>query len=932
MAEAIAESGFSGGILADRGVVSGQLEFAASCRELGITGGAGACLELCGRRFVFAALEGGWGQLCSLITSTSLPKRVPQMDIIAESDCLAAVAESIEGAELLRRELEFPGNLMVSVLPRCLSGKPPEEAEAEVAAGGFIPVASWPSLFTCPKEFRTHGVLRRGYAAIEGTAPSLVDFASADNTVPDLKLFLKAFEKAGNSLAGNAGLAAMMETLPEIPLVHRRRNPQDDRRLKSIVVEELRDRYGESASAARRAEMELNALCRGGLASYMLRFHDIVRFCRAKGIAVSARGSAGGSLVARLLGISIVCPIQHGLSFSRFYNVLRTSPPDIDLDIDSSRRDEVFQWFLKKMGRRVGAVCQTVTHRRRSAFRIAALGMGFSSVDIDELSRAMGRRTGPSWKTPAIDRALKASALLRGIPSHLAPHPCGLVCTDGPLDSIVPLQPSAAGWDIVQFDKDGVEEAGLLKMDLLGQRGLTTVSVVCSKLRQRPEDIFRKGGALAPEALETLNTGRTIGVVHVESPALRGLLREMRIRSMEDVARALALVRPGASAGGGRRNYMKCLHSGSVMRTRFSALQPVLRENLGVMLYQEDVARAAQAVLGLSEAEADLMRRRLKKGRVKSQELLTICRRRGMQPEAAQAVWDLLSGYAGYGFCKAHAFTYGAVACGAAELKSRHPAIYMASVMAAGGGFYGTRVYLEEARRMGVSLLPPGINTGRWLTTCRNGEIMPGFCHIRGMGSSEYEKLRAGRPYEFPSQVLGSGCGMKLCRNMAAAGCFRELGYSPPEALMQLEAGNCDLFPWAAPGIPSLPDYSPEVRVAMELGTMGLPLDRHPLELIPRPRGTVPLSCWDRGGRLWGRWVTGRSLSGGAGFMMLEDETGVADIFLPAPLYERARSILAREAATIIVRGKVDDTGRFRSFGVEPGPLSVQPMEPEPPE
>ncbi|MEN8209120.1 MAG: hypothetical protein ABFR50_07695, partial [Candidatus Fermentibacteria bacterium] len=615
----------------------------------------------------------------------------------------------------------------------------------------------------------------------------------------------------------------------------------------------------------------------------------------------------------------------------RFFNILRSRPPDIDLDIDSSRRDEVMKWFLGKEGRYGAAVSQIVTHRSRSAFRVAASGLGISSAETDNLTRLLRYHDNAAWSRPAASAALRNSKLIRSIPSHLAPHPCGLVCTGEPLDTLVPLQPSRGGYDITHFDKDGIEEIGLLKMDLLGQRGLTTISLACSSLGKDPMSIFRRGGSIPDTAGSLLDSGRTIGVVHVESPAMRGLLKQMKIRTMEDVARALALVRPGASAGGGRKNYLECVHLNSVLNTSLPELRSILKENLGVMLYQEDVSKAAEVLLGSDEASSDLLRRRLKKKLVDKGEIISICRRREMNPAKAERVWEVLSSYAGYGFCKAHAFTYASVSCAAALLKSSCPALYMASVMAAGGGFYSPRVYLEEARRLGISFKPPGINTGKWLTCERDGKIVPGFHHLKGMGSTEYEKLRDGRPYRYPSEVLAAGCGMSLCRNMAAAGCFGETGFTPPAALLQLAAGDCGFFPGLPPGSPDLPDYSIETRIAMELGLLDLPLSASPLELITRPAGTVPLGQIGSAVSIsvWGRFVTGRRLGAGAGFLMLEDNTGVADVFLPSPLFRRAEFILVRSEATIIVRGRVEMGDRIRGLSVEAGPLSIAPLKPD---
>ena len=935
VASCAARRGFSGGMLADGRVTCGQLEFAGACRSEGITGAAGVQLQDGGDTVTFVAGEGGWEQLCVLITSMLLPDRIPVEEAMEGASDLTALVPDPQAAQRLRSESGFSGGILVSVLPERVSGVPPASREAAVLNAGLQPVALWPVVFTDETQIRTHRVLRRGYLAIEKRRPLPEEFATEAFIMPDSAVFSGSFRGAGRSLANNRMLAESLPTLPEAGMNRRKRVTEDERRLTELAVSRLQEVYQGSPAAARRMESELEAIVENGLAGYFLSFFEIAGYCRKRGIAISARGSAGGSLVAYLLGISIICPIKHDLSFSRFFNVLRSSPPDIDLDIDSSRRDQVLDWFLERAGRRGAAVSQIVTHRSRSAFRVAASGLGMSATEMDTLSRLLRHGNNGAWKRPEAGRALEDSVLLRGLPSHLAPHPCGLVCAHVPVDGIVPLHPSAMGCHITHFDKDGVEEMGLLKMDLLGQRGLTSISITCSKLRRDPMNTaFRRGGKLPGGAMELLDSGRTIGVVHVESPAMRGLLKEMRIRTMEDVGRALALVRPGAAAGGGRKNYMECVSSGRIHGSCLPELRRTLRENMGLMLYQEDVSRAAEVLLGLDEASSDLLRRDLKKKRVSQEQIIALCRRRCMGPEKSRKVWEVLSGYAGYGFCKAHAFTYAAVACGAAGLKVEHPALYMASVMAAGGGFYSSRAYLEEARRMGAGFRPPGINTGTWLTREQEGYLVPGFHHLRGMGAAEYERLSAGRPYRHPSEVREAGCGISLCRNMAAAGCFREIGYSPPDALMQLEAGGGGFFPGEPSGAPSLPDYSPETRVAMELGLLGLPLACDPLELLDRPEGTVPLEeVPSTGGfRIWGRFVTGRRLGAGAGFMMLEDFTGVADVFLPPPLFGMAETILVRPEATIIVRGKVERGNRVRGMAVEPGPLSIEPLAPEPPE
>ena len=933
LAAALADKGFQGGVLADRDVVTGQLEFAAACNKAGMKSTYGVELVIHEMKLTFMILPGGWPDLCRLVTSVHTPGRISPMEALENSHGLIAITENPADAKKLLKTEGFQGRVLVEVLPECISGRNPAETEREILRTGFDPVASWPVMFSCRESLEPHNVLRRGYLAIEKTRPDPSEFGTEWNVMPDINRFRESFQGASRSLIENAKLAEMSGTEMLTDRKDRPRNPEEESELSEVIHIRLKDMYKGSLTAARRTERELSIICENGLAGYFLRFFEVVSYSRNKGIAISARGSAGGSILSYLLGLSIVCPIRHDLSFARFFNRLRSSPPDIDLDIDSARRDEVMEWFLKKAGRKGASVSQIVTHRIRSAFRVAASGLGVSNEEMDTLSKLLRYRDNAAWRKPVAARALRDGEMLLGIPSHLAPHPCGVVCADDFVDLMVPVQPSPNGLHITHFDKDGVEDIGLLKMDLLGQRGLTTISGICKILGKIPLSVFRRGGRIPEAARKLLDSGRTIGVVHIESPAMRGLMKKMKIRTMEDVARALALVRPGASAGGGRKTYLDCLSAGAAVNSMLPELHPILLENLGVMLYQEDVSRAAEVLLGLDEASADLLRRRLKKKQVKKEEIISLCRRRNINPLKADAVWNVLSSYAGYGFCKAHAFTYGAVACAAAVLKTEHPALYMASVMAAGGGFYRTRVYLEEARRLGISFEPPGVNTGRWLSFERGRKIIPGFHHIKGMGSGEYEKLREGRPHRYPTDLLKAGCGLVLCRNMAAAGCFRELGFSGSSAMMQLEAGDSGFFPGMPVGTPDLPDYSIRTRVSMELGVMGLPLSASPLELIARPNGTVPLEDMPSSGitRIWGRYVTGRRLAADAGFLMLEDNTGVVDVFLPSPLFRRAEDILVRQEATLIVRGKVEHGGRVKVFAVDPGPFSIKPLEPEPP-
>lgn len=901
LAEAARRAGCTGILMTDMGGVYGMIRLASACRRLEVGTVPGARLALPGGALTVGALEGGWGQLCRLVTASHLPGRVNPAQALEDSDRLFAVARpGAEDAVRLRTD-GFRGRIYLPV--------PPGTVLPELPAG-TLPLPARPWMFAGSGSPRAHEILRSVDRLLE--RPWVSGEPRPDNRMP---VSLSDSWPPGAVQAGRELIERASGEPLERPYDPPETGPDDPGCLRTILLRRLGEMYPGAAAAKARLDLEFEALAGARLCGYFLVFHEIVSYCRENGILAVARGSAGGSLVARLLGLSVVCPIRYGLSFHRFFNPLRSRPPDIDLDIDSARRDQVFNWFLKRWGARAAAVSVLGTYRSRSAVRFAAAAAGMGPEEVEVLARASGNPDDPVWKRGDNMKVLREAGLLKGLPAGIGPHPCGLVVCNGPVESRVPVQGCSGGMEVTQFDKDGVEYMGLLKMDLLGHRGL---SALASAAPDPLGELASVQNRLDEPARLLLSRGRTIGVPHVESPAMRGLLRETNPSGVEDVARALALVRPGASAGGGRERYA----AGGDPRTP-SCLSNLLRENRGVMLYQEDVSEAACVLLGLAPDRGDLMRRRLKAGSANREEITALCLAAGHSPDTAAKGWELLSGYAGYGFCKAHAVTYAVEACAFAGLKTRSPARAMAAFMAAGGGFYNPRVYVEEARRMGIGILPPGVNTGDWLCSpAEDGSLMLGFSLIRGMGSGEYGKLLEGRPHRSPASVRDAGIGRALASVMAAAGCFDEMGLSRSEAAWAVSSRGSGLFPEGVPP-PPLPGYTREYRVLSELEAMGVTTEVHPLEILERPPGTLSAGDPPREGRysLWGRAAFLRSLGGGAGFVMLEDPTGVADVYLPSPLYREAERILRRPGATLVLGCTAGERGRVSALEAVPGPV-----------
>ncbi len=889
LAEKAASCGFGGVLLADTNGVYGTHRFAIASNSFGIKGVAGAEIDTAAGRLVVGALASGWVQLSRLVTSVRLEERENHLEAFRDSSNLFCITKDVTQASLVL-DAGWQGLVYLPVFPG--------ESDPDCPKG-VLPITCTPSMFVKETDLLVHSMFRK----VDSLLP---EPHVKKEPLNSCRLFLQKFDSsmwpdAPFAYANNLRLAELVCTLPSLspygpPIL----SDGDFTELKRILMPRLKENYGNSFAAEKRLFDELRELKRANLCGYFLVFHKIITYCEKQKILAVARGSAAGSLVSKLLGISAICPIRYGLSFSRFFNRLRDDPPDIDLDIDSNRRDQVYKWFLKEWGAKTAAVSATVTYRTKSAIRVAAAFCGVSRSETDVLAKLSRNPWNPIWKQSLPVKVMEQSKLLYGLPSHLMPHPCGVVVGQGVISSIVPVEKCSGGLPVTQFDKDGVEYIGLIKMDLLGQRGLTSLSLAVGI--QGSAKKINHSGYLNDKTLQLINQGRTIGVPHIESPAMRGLLKRMNITSVEDVSRALALVRPGAASGGGRDKYM----AGGEKNIP-PVLRNILLENRGVMLYQENVTEAACVLLGLSPAEGDFMRRRLKKKQVEKEEIVTRCMACGFTGEMAERAWDLLSGYAGYGFCKAHSMTYAAVASTYAEIKAENPAVAMASFLAAGGGFYRHPVYVEEARRLGLKILPPDVNKCEWFCSSPDeNSLMIGMGYLAGMGETEYLKIKNGRPYSHPVQIRTAGIGLKLAQNMAMVGCFDSMNMNRPQAAWCVKEGGSALFSAGMPP-PALPSYIPSAMASKELELLDVTTEAHPLSFMKRPFGTVCLADMPSGGivSIWGRVLTGRSLDGGSGFFMLEDETGVADLFVPSPWYRKASVVLRRSGVTLHLRCEI---------------------------
>ncbi|HKO04376.1 MAG TPA: DNA polymerase III subunit alpha, partial [Candidatus Acidoferrales bacterium] len=485
---------------------------------------------------------------------------------------------------------------------------------------------------------------------------------------------------------------------------------------------------------------ELEVIDRLKLAPYFLLVWEIAEEARRRGIPAVARGSAASSIVTYCLGISRVCPLRWGLYFERFLNEERGDIPDIDLDICGARRDDLLDYVYKRWGREhVAMISSFITMQARMAVREVAKVFGVAPGEVNHFTRRLPHRpvreirqairTLPEcrdlpvnedpWKT-----ILEVAERLDNFPRHLGIHPCGTVIAARPLTELVPLEVATKGIVVTQYDMNAVEALGLIKMDLLGQRGLTAVRLALDNIERstgtRPD--FEAIPEDDPATRAIVSTGRTMGIFQIESPGLRNLLRALRAKTLEDVCLALALIRPGASEYGSKETFLRRLRRQEPVRYPHPRLEPILRESLGVCIYQEQVMQIAQAAGGLTLAEADLVRRaqakwkdtrereKLRAKFLKTAELL------GLDGARREETWIMVEKFAGFGFCKAHAATYAEISWRIAWLKAHYPAEYLAAMCSAGAGFYHVSAYVEEAKRWtedgraGIEVRLPSVN------------------------------------------------------------------------------------------------------------------------------------------------------------------------------------------------------------------------------
>ncbi|TAN32055.1 DNA polymerase III subunit alpha [bacterium] len=748
--------------ITDRGGVYGAVKFLQACRKLGVKPLIGTALEVDGQETVVIARNlRGYSNLCRLLSlaHADQPKGEARATLtrVAEHKGDLFYLSATDDERRLRELQEALGNESVfSELHHHLRPEDPWVLEGRASMAkrcGAAVVATNQVHYHVPERRRLHDVLVaiRHRTTLDGARPHLF---------PNAEHHLKAGDEMRPLFKGHAeALAAPWDIAQEcaVELDFRKVRfpgypvPAGETPfsfLYKLCFEGVRERYRPiTPEVARRLQRELEVIEKTGLAEFFLINWDLMRFAREHGVPGQGRGSAADSIVAYVLGITRVDPIEHNLLFERFLHEEMTSTPDIDIDFSTKHREQVIQYVYDKYGwERTGMVCNVVTFQPRMAIRQVGKALGFSAELLDRLAKGVDRwpapgemLTPPGNPTEGVEDSMTGAMpppadmrpqswqqfleLCREViefPRHLSIHVGGMLVTGEPLVDIVPVEPATMeGRRVVQFNKDDVEDLGLIKVDLLGLRTLSVVAETLDLIQDttgtRPD--LDRLPLDDPKVFEMCSEADTIGVFQIESRAQMQTLPRTRPQSFNDLVVEVAIIRPGPIQGNAVHPYIRRKQGREPVIYAHPLLEPVLKDTLGVILYQEQIIEIAMRVAGMTPSQADGFRRAMTRhlNRVEMSSLegdfINGCLANSVPREVADQLFAAVQGFAVYGFCRSHAAAFARTTYETAWLKLNYPVEFGCGLLNHQPmGFYHPSVLVEDLKRHGVKVLPVDVN------------------------------------------------------------------------------------------------------------------------------------------------------------------------------------------------------------------------------
>ncbi len=746
--------------------------------------------------------------------------------------------------------------------------------------------------------------------------------------------------------------------------------------LRRLAFEGIRRRYGVLSDTVRsRVEYELSIIEQKGFSDYFLVVHDIARLTKR----ICGRGSAAASIISYALGITDVDPVAHNLYFERFLNPGRQDPPDIDIDFAWDERDGILEQTVAMFGpEHCARVANHNCFRFRGALRDTARAFGIPDEETSamELRLEQDREAALAAADQIWKKILAMADRVTGLPRNLGTHSGGIIIVPGRIDEYVPIEKTGSGILVTAWDKDGVEAAGLVKIDLLGNRSLAVVRDTLADLEEQgiALDQARWHPEKDPDTVAMIARGDTMGVFYVESPAMCLLQKKTGVGDFAHLVIHSSIIRPAANRF--IEEYIERL-KGKPWRPLHPALGELFAETYGIMCYQEDVSKAAQALAGFSSSDADAIRKVLsKKDRGHRLEMwknrfFDGCRAHGIAEDIISQVWDMIMSFSGYSFVKAHSASYAMLSFQSAWLRAHHPAAFMAAVISNRGGFYSTLAYASEARRMGLRLLPPDVNESQIRCRGQGTEIRWGLGMIAGLRASTPAAIVAARehgghqhPHRFLSledfaarvsfarseaeALVGSGALDGVARGMNRSAmlmtllkaCARRSEH--PETSLFNEAAEPAGEYSASGDFADVCTHQPSDlrharRVALaQLKWLGTTLEIHPLHLVPGALSSPRIRARDISRhigcsvRLSGWLITAKEVltrqEEPMEFITFEDETARFETVLFPEAFRRYRPALLQGGA-FLVEGRVEESHRAVTLAIER--LTPYPRIPE---
>ncbi len=665
--------------------------------------------------------------------------------------------------------------------------------------------------------------------------------------------------------------------LPKFPVPHK---GGADAYLRSLCKVGLTKRFKNKnipSNYIQRLKYELSVIHKMGFDDYFLIVWDYVRYAKVNHILVGpGRGSAAGSLVAYVLGITNVDPIEYDLLFERFLNPERISMPDIDIDFQDDRRDEVVQYVMDKYGQEHAAQIVTFsTYGPRVAIKDIGKVMGIplprleliakmvptgykNKKTITEVYHSSAQFQGLIQKDMTLRKIISSMSIIEHLPRNISTHAAGVILSNERLDSIVPLVYGPSQRLMSQYSKDYIEEAGLLKMDFLGLKNLTMLDYICKDIKEYSK-INLSLNELPLDDKKTyqlISKADTYGVFQLESQGMRNLLLKLKPRCFDDIVAAIALFRPGPMEN--IPAYLKRREGKEEITYLIDELKPILKSTYGIMVYQEQVMMIAQQIAGFSLGKADLFRKAISKKQGSlmismKEDFIEGCIKNGFSKDKSIELFQLIEKFADYGFNKSHSVAYGIVAYQLAYLKANYPLYFFASILSNEQSSDYSKIHcIQEARRYGVKILTPSINYSSQRFLVEDGHIRYSLTAIKNVGYAGYKEIEEERKkglfkdiYDFFTRTVHCRLTTKMIESLIDAGAFDE--FKMNRATLKKHLKTIMDYAQLRPSLildeePLLTTIKEDMMIKLEneKKVLGLYLSMHPIELI-KQKVNVPI-------------------------------------------------------------------------------------------